>query len=158
MADVIAPDPPPIGGTDEVARQRILVFEAGGRTFGSRAQDVREVVPFRRPTRLPGAPTHVSGVVNLRGTVVTVIDLSRRLGARDCDSSDRCIVLVNRGQRPVGLVVDRVRDVMDVNDEMIEQVGDTQQPLSELARGIVRLDTEMVLLLDLQLLASQSLL
>jgi chemotaxis signal transduction protein len=47
---------------------------------------------------------------------------------------------------------------MDVNDEMIEQVGDTQQPLSELARGIVRLDTEMVLLLDLQLLASQSLL
>ncbi len=148
------------GGAPDARDQlgRLLLFQAGGRTFAVPAEDVREVVPFRRPTRLPGAPPHVLGIVNLRGTVVTVIDLARRLGLADIPTENRCIVLMNRGNRPVGLMVDGVRDVIVADEGMIEQSREGGGSLSELATGIVRLDDEMILLLDLKLLVKQVLL
>jgi purine-binding chemotaxis protein CheW len=136
---------------------RLLLFHAGGRTFAVPAQKVREVVPFGRPVRLPGAPSHVLGIVNLRGTVVTVIDLARRLGLDVVQSDSRCIVLLNRGSRPVGLAVDGVRDVIIADDTLIEESREGQS-LSELATGILRLGDELVLLLDLDLLVKQVLL
>ena len=146
-------------GPHQKEPERLLLFQAGPKTFAVPANSVREVVPFRRPTRLPGAPSHVLGIVNMRGTVVTVIDLARRLGLDAQPSEGRCIVLVNRGARPVGLVVDGVRDVIVAEENMIEQTrGGNSQALSELATGIVRLDGEMILILDLKLLVKQILL
>jgi purine-binding chemotaxis protein CheW len=145
-----------LAGDAALGPDRLLVFDAGGRTFAVSAAEVREVVPFRQPTRLPGAPLHVSGIVNLRGTVVTVIDLAKRLGLSPSTSENRCIVLLNRAGRPVGLMVDNVQDVIVVNDDMIEQSRrEVSQSFPELSRGIVRLQNGHVVLLDAGLLITQ---
>ena len=144
-------------GTNAAELHRILLLDVGGRTFAIAAEEVREIVPFRRPTRLPGAPAHVSGILNLRGTVVAVIDLAQRLGHEARLSENRCIVLLQRSTRPVGLVVDNVRDVIMVDAAAIEKPRDGQS-LSELARGVVRLEDQLVMLLDIRLLVSQVLL
>ena len=90
---------------------------------------------------------------------MTIIDLARRLGLPELPSDQRCIVLLNRGNRPFGLMVDGVRDVVVVEENMIEQARDgAVQSLSEIAIGIVRLGDEKILLLDLKLLAKQVLL
>src|SRR5688500_19416321 len=64
---------------------RLLLFVLDGRLYGCDIGAVREVVTFRRATRLPGAPPYVCGLVNLRGTLVTVLDLGLRIGSKAVD-------------------------------------------------------------------------
>jgi purine-binding chemotaxis protein CheW len=94
--------------------------------------------------------------MNLRGTVVTVIDLAQRLGLGGKDVGDRCIMLMNRGSRPVGMVVDAVRDVIVVDEDMMESAREGgAQSLSELATGVVRLEAGPVVLLDMRRLMAE---
>ena len=63
------------------AARRALLFRVGAAVYGCDIDDIREIVPFRQATRLPGAPAYVQGLINLRGTIVTVLDLGVRLAA-----------------------------------------------------------------------------
>src|SRR5678815_3952238 len=63
----------------ETAVRQLVVFRLAGGSYGIELDAVREIIPFRRATRLPGAPAHVSGLVNVRGAIVTVIDLGAQL-------------------------------------------------------------------------------
>jgi purine-binding chemotaxis protein CheW len=103
------------------------------------------------------APPHVSGVLNLRGTVVTVIDLAARLGIEAVHSEDRCIVLLQRPSRPVVIIVDRVRDVVPVEEGLVERSADANS-FSGLATGIIKFESGPVVLLDTRLLVTQVLL
>ncbi len=98
----------------EPAPERTLLFRAGDRTFGCGIDAVREIVPQRRATRLPGAPPSVQGLINLRGTIVTVVDLPLWLGGTRPAAADGSIVLVEHGSRVAGLAVDEVLDVQVV--------------------------------------------
>lgn len=94
--------------------------------------------------------------MNLRGTVVTVIDLARRLELPAGPPENRCIVVMHRGGRPVGLVVDSVQDVVAVDETEIEQPREGgEQSRSELVRGIVRLESGPAVLLDMAQLVGQ---
>jgi purine-binding chemotaxis protein CheW len=100
-----------------LARPTHVLFELGGERFACELAAVREVVPFGRVTRLPGAPSSVCGLMNLRGTVVTVVDLGARLGGAPVDRGEGVVLLVSRdtdgasGVRVAGLAVDLVHDV-----------------------------------------------
>lgn len=95
-----------------------LIVEAAGRRWACATRQVVEVVPAAPATRLPGAPSHVRGLVNLRGTVLTVVDLAARLaaeGALDAAATsareDSVIVVARAGTRRLGIAVDDVDDV-----------------------------------------------
>ena len=64
---------------ESIAAARTLLFRVAGKTYGCDIDAVREIIPYRRATRLPGAPSFVQGLINLRGTIVTVLDLGTRL-------------------------------------------------------------------------------
>lgn len=99
---------------------RILLFSAGGRLYGCRIGVVREIIANRRTTRLPGAPVFVSGLINLRGSVVTVLDLDRRLGNDAGARADGSIILVDLEGKQTGIAVDEVMDVQPVPDDRID--------------------------------------
>jgi purine-binding chemotaxis protein CheW len=123
--------------------------------FGCPIGAVREIVPQRRATRLPGAPPAVQGLINLRGTIVTVIDLPRWLGAQQPAASDGSIVLVDHGARVAGVAVDEVLDVqMVVPDDVAGTVGAGDGAV----RGMGRLGDTVVILLDITSLVRQALL
>jgi purine-binding chemotaxis protein CheW len=141
--------------TVEPVGQRTLLFRAGDRTFGCGIEAVREIVPQRRATRLPGAPPAVQGLINLRGTIVTVIDLALWLGAERPAAADGSIVLIDHGPRVAGVAVDEVLDVQMVALEDVS--GTIGGDRNGAVRGMGRLGDTVVILLDVTSLVRQAL-
>ena len=139
---------------------RTLLFRVGSRVYGFDIDCVREIIPWRPATRLPGAPAHVQGLVNLRGTIVTVLDLAARLEPDaplpEEELTGRSIILIEHGTRLVGAAVDEVMDVQPVAPEPVEEA--TAGARGGLVRGLGHLEGEVVVLLDIHMLITQVLL
>ena len=124
----------------------MLLFALSGRVYGCDIAAVREIVPIRHATRLPGAPPYVRGLINLRGAIVTVIDLAARLGGSPANP-DGSVVLAEYGSKHVGLAVDEVRDVQILAPDRFEvATGDLAR--GGIVRGLGHLDDGVVLVLD----------
>lgn len=102
-----------------------LLFRVGGAVYGCDIADAREIIPLRPMTRLPGAPAFVRGLINMRGTIVTVLDLGARLDPSRGPTTDGSILLVRHRERLVGLIVDEVADVrvLDIDGDGDAGVG-----------------------------------
>ena len=144
--------------TTESAARRVLLFRVGGRLYGCEIEAVREIIPFRQATRLPGAPPWVCGLINLRGTIVTVLDLAQRLGGEATARTEGSVVLVEHADRAAGVAVDEVMDVQPLPESRIERaVGEHAH--GGLVPGIGHLeDGTVVILLDMPTLVKQVLL
>jgi purine-binding chemotaxis protein CheW len=114
---------------------------------------VREIIPARRPTRLPGAGTYVAGLVNVRGTIVTVIDLAARLADVPAKGTGS-IVLIEHGAKLVGVAVDEVLDVRRTAELELETEAEALVPGGAM-RAVGRLDGEVVALLDIHDIIAQ---
>jgi purine-binding chemotaxis protein CheW len=148
---------------------RLLVFAAAGRTCACELSVVREIIPHRKATRLPGTPPFVVGLINLRGSIVTVLDLGVRLGGTPVDVDRGSIVLVESGPRVVGLAVDELRDVQRVPRSAIESADArttpdgsppeprTSNPEPRFVCGMLRVADEVAALLDVSRIVADAL-
>lgn len=132
-----------------------LLFRVGAGLFGCDTTNVQEIIPPRPSTRLPGAPRFVRGLINIRGTIVTVLDLGVRLDATEEPASDGSILLVRHRDRVVGLSVDEVADVRLLGVERDESAGSST---GGIVRGMASVDNTPVVVLDLDTLIQQVLL
>jgi purine-binding chemotaxis protein CheW len=118
--------------------------------FGVDVQKVQEVVPYQEMTRVPLAPATVCGLLNLRGQIVTGIDLRRRLelGERPADLLPSNVVL--RGEdSPVSFLVDDIGEVLEVPTEIGQRPPETLRgKVRELIQAVYPLDSELLLVLD----------
>jgi purine-binding chemotaxis protein CheW len=122
-----------------MATRKLLLFRSGGQVFALDADAVIEILPPARPTRIPGAPEVVQGLVNVRGTLVTVVDAARALGvATDADASSEAggIVLVKARARPVGLAVDEVFDLVTAEGGALEEPAALPGVRTDLVRAV----------------------
>ena len=149
----ISPGGSYVAGAATGAAQRLLLFAAAGAVYGFDIAAVREIVPVRRATRLPGAPEHVSGLINLRGSIVTVIDLPARLSGAAV-AEDGSIIVAELGPRVVGLAVDDVRDVQPLPPERFEPAA-ADLARGGIVRGLGHLDDGVVIVLDVGTLVRQ---
>ena len=143
---------------ETLAAARTLLFRVAGSVYGCDIESVREIIPFRRATRLPGAPSHVQGLINLRGTIVTVLDLGSRIDPARAPLAGPggSIILVAHGARVVGVAVDEVMDVQAIEEESSEAgIADSR---GGLVRGLGHRDGDVVVLVDIQTLVTQVLL
>ncbi len=143
---------------ESLAAARTLLFRVGGGVYGCDIDAVREIIQYRRATRLPGAPSYVQGLVNLRGTIVTVIDLGKRLDESRPMLREGSIILAEHGSRVVGVVVDEVMDVQAVAEEGLEAGGGDDALPAGLVRGLGHREDGVVVLLDIHALVTQVLL
>lgn len=90
---------------------RVLLFSLAGHRHCAGLGSVREIIPVQTATSLPGAPGHVRGLINLRGTIVTVIDATMCEYGVAAGGSATSILLIERGTRVAGVVVDEVHDI-----------------------------------------------
>ena len=136
-----------------------LAFKLGQEEYGMDILRVQEIRSYEKPTQLSHAPAYLLGVVKLRGTIVPVIDLRVRLQlAQATYDAHTVVIVVNVGQRVVGLVVDSVSDVLSLRPEQMRPVPALESgftPEHLLALGCV--DERTLLLLDIEqyLAASQ---
>jgi purine-binding chemotaxis protein CheW len=97
----------------------------GDGLYGCDITEAQEIIPLRPMTRLPGAPPYVRGLINMRGIIVTVLDLGQRLDPSRAPIERGSIVLVRHHEGYVGLVVDEVADVrvLDINETKAANVA-----------------------------------
>jgi purine-binding chemotaxis protein CheW len=141
-----------------------LIVEVRKQLFGFEASFLREVIPSRPATRIPGAPQPVTGLINLRGSLIVVADVATRLvgeqteAEREGISHQGSIVLVESEGRSLGLAVHDVRDVVAIEVEPIvggAPLTSLQSASASLCRGVGRLEGEIVIVLDVAALARQ---
>ena len=134
-----------------------LLFRVGRDLYGSKVINAQEAIPLRTATRVPGAPPFVRGLINVRGTIVTVIDLGTRLDETRPPIDDGSILLVrqNGGDRIVGVVVD---EVLDVRSLAIDEDATPAGARGGMTRGLTMIDDTTVVILDLDALISKVLL
>jgi purine-binding chemotaxis protein CheW len=162
MTPIELPDAPAAPDASDPAEGaaggRLLLFGVRGRVYGCHIGAVREIVPVRHPTRLPGAPSYVAGIINLRGTVITVLDLGQRLVSEAVDQNVGSIVIVEHGPKVVGLCVDDVRDVQALDGAQLDPVNGADDRAAGLVLGVGRVGGGVVVVLDVQALVGQVLL
>jgi purine-binding chemotaxis protein CheW len=122
----------------------------GGQLFGLPIQGVQDVFLPERLTRVPLAPAEIAGVLNLRGRVVTLIDMRRRLGlAERTDNAPPMAIGVDSRGESYGLLIDSVGEVQKLDEEMREPNPINLDPrLARVSAGIYRLDGQLLMVLD----------
>ena len=135
----------------------IISFFLGEQVFSVNIMSVREIRGWAPATPLAHAPKHVLGVINLRGTVIPVIDMALRLGLEAIDPTERSAIIVAsiRGQL-VGLLVDNVSDMVTVTEDEIQsvpEVGATE--VQRMTTSIIAKDKQMISHLDLDSLLDE---
>ena len=132
--------------------ERLLfcTFFLDGLRFGVDVHKVQEVVPYQEMTRVPLAPPTVLGLLNLRGQIVTGIDLRRRLELPERPTENLPMNVVLRGEdSPVSFLVDDVGEVIEVAADTCQRPPETLQAhVRELIQGVYPLEDELLLVLD----------
>lgn len=135
--------------TDPDIRE-LVAFRTAGQDFCIDILSVREIRGWSRPALLPHAPSYVQGVINLRGAVVPILDLARRLGLEPIEDKDRNVIIVAAIQnRIVGLLVEAVTDILGVPASGIQPTPDLASDATRsMLRGVVVQDSRLIRLLD----------
>jgi len=132
------------------ADRQFCTFLLAGHHFGVDVTSVQEVIRAQEMTRVPLTPPVVRGLINLRGQIVTAIDLRRRLDLPDRTAGDPPVnVVVRTDDGAVSLLVDEIGDVLDVPEAAFERSPETLAgPARDLIRGAYKLDGRLLLILD----------
>ena len=129
---------------------QFCTFYVDGLFFGVEVLRVQEVIRFQEMTRVPLASPTVSGLINLRGQIVTAIDLRRRLALSERPVDQRPTnVVVRTEEGVVSLLVDEIGDVVEIQDDIFERPPETLRGVArELVTGVYKLKERLLLILD----------
>ena len=131
-------------------QHQFCTFYVGGHFFGIDVLQVQEIIRYQEMTRVPLAPPVVRGLINLRGQIVTAIDLRRRLELSERPDDQLPVnVVVHTVGGAVSLLVDEIGDVLEVSEAAFERPPETLKGAArELIRGAYKLKDRLLLVLD----------
>jgi purine-binding chemotaxis protein CheW len=130
---------------------QLVSFRLAQEEYGIEITRVREIILLGAITRVPQTPAFVKGLINLRSTVIPVIDLRIRFGLPECEATDASrIMVVNVGGKTIGIVVDAVSEVLRISTDQIAPPPPTVVSLgTEYLTGLVKLEKQLLILLDI---------
>ena len=142
--------------TGETVGQEFLIFTLGDEEYGVDILKVQEIRGYDQVTRIANTPSFLKGVTNLRGVIVPIVDLRIKFAKQDVEYDDNTVVIVlNLGQRVVGIVVDGVSDVLSLTTDQIRPAPEFAVTLStEYLTGLGSLGERMLILVDIEKLLS----
>ncbi len=131
---------------------KYLTFALGDEDYGLEILTVREIMGLLEITSVPRMPEFVKGVINLRGKVIPVIDLRLKFGLDEIEATkETCIIVVDLTDMLMGIIVDRVSEVMDINDDMIEETPQFGVSVNtEFIKGIGKTKEKVIMILDIR--------
>jgi purine-binding chemotaxis protein CheW len=130
---------------------QLVVFSLGREEFAVEVTQVREIMRMEEITRMPKTPSFVEGIINLRGQIIAVVDLAKRLNIEAGEmSGDTRIIVVEAEDIKVGMIVDSVSEVLRVSADAVEPSPTLATDVSAVyLRGVVKQDNRLIILLDL---------
>jgi purine-binding chemotaxis protein CheW len=131
-------------------QQRYLCFNLGKEEFAIPLLTVKEVIGVPELTPIPQMPPYFLGMMNLRGNVITVMDLRTKLGIKPQPSEEQAVVIVEIGHLRLGCVVDCVNAVMTLNqEEVLEKPHMENSKASQAVTGVIRKEQGLILVIDI---------
>jgi len=129
----------------------LVTFGLGRECYGVPIESVQEIIRAAGITPVPGAPCHVRGVINLRGRIIPVVDLRKRLGLDGREASEeQRIMVVELGARRLGMLVDSVSQVIRVPAALVEEIPEEAVSVDEkYVLGVGKLEERLVFIIDL---------
>ncbi|ALP52681.1 chemotaxis protein CheW [Candidatus Tenderia electrophaga] len=141
-----------------------LTFMLAGEEYGLDILRVREIKGWDNVTPIPNTPKYIKGVINLRGTIVPIIDLRQRFSLDAIEYGPTTVVIVlkvnsEKGSRTMGIVVDAVSEVYNIDEESLKAAPDFGQAIStDFVKGLGTVDEKMIIVLDIDHLLNSSVL
>ncbi len=134
-----------------------VTFRLANETYGINVMQVQEVLRFSDIAPVPGAPTYVLGIINLRGNVVTVIDTCQRFGLAPIELTDNTrIVIIETNHQVIGILVDAVAEVVYLRRSEIESTPNVgNEESAKFIQGVTHREDELLILVDLNKLLGE---
>lgn len=135
--------------------EQYLTFSLNKQSYGIPILEVQEIKGWEEVTPIPNSPVYIRGVMNLRGTIVPIIDLRLRFGLEERDYDEfTVIIIVNIRDRLAGLVVDSVSDVINADQEQHSDAPEFEGQINRrYLQGLVQADDKLIILLNIDQLA-----
>ncbi len=134
---------------EDTQQGRFLTFVVDGEALGVEIAYVKEIIGVQPIARLPETPAYMKGVINLRGNIIPVIDMRLKFHKQPEEYTDRtCVIVVDVGTHLAGLIVDRVTEVLRIEQSDIVPPPEQSADSSSYIKGIGKSDGQVKLLLD----------
>ena len=143
--------------SEDTQKGKFLTFSVGKESYGIEIKFVKEIIGVQDITEVPELPDYVRGVINLRGKIIPVIDVRLRFRKEPKEYNDRtCIVVIDIKEISVGLIVDNVAEVINIDDSNIVPPPDLKTGFhNRYVKGIGKVGKEVKLLLDCEKLLNE---
>jgi purine-binding chemotaxis protein CheW len=144
------------GALASTAAREYLTFRLSQEEYGIDILKVQEIRGYEPPTRIANAPTFIKGVVNLRGTIVPIVDMRLKFNCSEAEyNSFTVVIILNLRTRIVGIVVDSVSDVLELQPESVKAAPDIDSVVdNSCILGLGSVSDRMLILLDIERLMS----
>lgn len=144
-----------LGGNSEGFQ--VIGFKLANQEYGVDVNQVKSIERLQNTVPIPESPSYVKGIINLRGSVIPVIDLKTKLNIySDLESSNNRVIIIETGKMEVGIIVDSANDVLQIKQEMMAET-----PListggkSEYIKGIAKFGDRLIIIVDLTKILGQ---
>lgn len=147
----------PVDGAGNDPVMQLVTFQLQNESYGINVMQVQEVLRVSEIAPVPGAPSYVMGIVNLRGNVVTVIDTRARFGLPSTAIGDSSrIVIIESEKQVVGILVDSVAEVVELRASEIESAPNLgSEESSRYIQGVATQEDELLIVIDLKKLLTE---
>ncbi len=136
----------------DAQKGKYMTFKSGNEYFGLKIQYVSEIIQFQAITAIPETADYIKGLINLRGKIIPVIDISLRFKQEPVEYNDRtCIIVINVQNTLVGLIIEKIAEVVEIREENIlppPSIGKSDKVQNKYVYGIGKVGDSVKLLLD----------
>lgn len=126
---------------------QVVIFRLNNELFAVETAKVQSINNAMGITKVPKAPAYIKGLVNLRGNVISLLDINLLMDIPKSGKSENSIIILEMEEELVGIVVDQVDEVLDLDEEMIEKVNDENK--KAYVQGIINFKDRVVTLIDI---------
>lgn len=132
-----------------------LTFMVGEEIYGVEIRHVLQIIGMQEISQMPEMPAYMKGYIDLRGKIIPVVSIRLRFGLSEIEYNDRnCIIVVNVGEKYIGLIVDSIRETLSIEPSQIsEQPSMSKEPFNPFIMGVARIGTKDIttaVIIDIQ--------
>lgn len=129
---------------------KVVVFKIDNEEFAVNIIQVERILGYTEPTKIPESPEFIKGVITYQNEILPIMDLKKKFNLSNTELKDNPkIVVVKNGDKKVGLIVDLVFEVIDVDDSMIEEAPNIVKGISnKYISGMIKLNDRIIILID----------
>lgn len=129
---------------------QIVVFRLGEEDFAVETSKVQNISNIKSVIRVPKAESHIKGLINLRGNIISLIDINLLLDIPKSDCSDGSMIIIDIEDEEIAISVDKVKEVLEVDEKEIQKLDSDN--IKQYVKGIINLKGQIITIIDLNTL------